>query len=46
MTKKIVFITGAAPRTVEQGATIIVKLATMEHPPTGKFLNDDGEIPW
>ncbi|WP_319423455.1 SDR family oxidoreductase [Pleurocapsa sp. FMAR1] len=38
--------TDAAPRTVEQGATIIVKLAMMEHPPTGKFLDDDGEIPW
>ncbi|AFY85758.1 MULTISPECIES: SDR family oxidoreductase [Chroococcidiopsis] len=38
--------TDNAPRTVEQGASIIVKLATMENPPTGKFLDDDGEILW
>ncbi len=38
--------TDAAYRTVEQGAAIIVKLATMENPPTGKFLDDNGEIPW
>ncbi len=38
--------TEAAPRTVEQGAAIAVKLATMDNPPTGKFLNDRGEIPW
>jgi NAD(P)-dependent dehydrogenase (short-subunit alcohol dehydrogenase family) len=38
--------TDAASRTVEQGAAIIVKLATMENPPTGKFLDDNGEIPW
>jgi len=36
----------AAPRTVEQGAAIAVKLATMDGPPTGKFLDDKGEIPW
>ena len=36
----------AAPRTVEQGASIAVKLATMDSPPTGKFLDDAGEIPW
>src|SRR3954447_3676421 len=36
----------AAPRTVEQGAAIAVKLATMDSPPTGKYLDDDGEIPW
>jgi len=36
----------AAPRTVEQGAAIAVKLATMDSPPTGKFLDDGGEIPW
>jgi NAD(P)-dependent dehydrogenase (short-subunit alcohol dehydrogenase family) len=36
----------AAPRSVEQGAAIAVKLATMESPPTAKYLNDDGEIPW
>jgi NAD(P)-dependent dehydrogenase (short-subunit alcohol dehydrogenase family) len=38
--------TEAAPRTVEQGAAIAVKLATMDDPPTGKFLDDAGEIPW
>ncbi len=38
--------TDAAPRTVEQGAAIAVKLATMDDPPTGKFLDDGGEIPW
>ena len=36
----------AAPRSVEQGAAIAVKLATMDQPPTGKYLDDDGEIPW
>ncbi len=36
----------AAPRTVEQGAAIAVKLATMTDPPTGKFLDDQGEIRW
>jgi NAD(P)-dependent dehydrogenase (short-subunit alcohol dehydrogenase family) len=36
----------AAPRTVEQGAAIAVKLATMDAPPTGKFLNDEGEVRW
>ncbi len=35
-----------ATRTPEQGAAIIVKLATMENPPTGGYLNDDGEINW
>jgi NAD(P)-dependent dehydrogenase (short-subunit alcohol dehydrogenase family) len=38
--------TAAAPRTVEQGAAIAVKLATMAEPPTGKYLDDAGEIPW
>lgn len=36
----------AAPRSVEQGATIITKLATMDSPPSGKYLNEDGEIGW
>jgi NAD(P)-dependent dehydrogenase (short-subunit alcohol dehydrogenase family) len=36
----------AAPRTVEQGAAIAVKLTTMDDPPTGKFLDDRGEILW
>ena len=35
-----------APRTVEQGAAIITKLATVDAPPSGKYLNDDGEIGW
>jgi NAD(P)-dependent dehydrogenase (short-subunit alcohol dehydrogenase family) len=38
--------TDAAPRTVEQGAAIALKLATMDDPPTGKFLDDGGEIRW
>jgi NAD(P)-dependent dehydrogenase (short-subunit alcohol dehydrogenase family) len=37
----------AAPRTVEEGAQIIVKLATLpEDGPNGGFFNDDGAIPW
>ena len=36
----------AAPRTVEQGAAIAVKLATMDDPPTGKFFDDGGEVRW
>ncbi|MGA2500525.1 MAG: SDR family oxidoreductase [Tepidisphaeraceae bacterium] len=36
----------AAPRTVEQGAAIAAKLATMDKPPTGKYLDDAGEIRW
>ena len=36
----------AAPRTVEQGAAIAVKLATMDDPPTGTFVDDAGRIPW
>ena len=36
----------AAPRSVEQGAAIAVKLASMDNPPTGKFLDDAGEIAW
>ena len=35
-----------APRSVEQGAAIAVKLASMESPPTGKYLDDAGEIRW
>ena len=33
-------------RTVEQGASIVVKLATEEKPPTGGFFNEAGVIPW
>ena len=29
-----------------QGAAIIIKLATMDAPPSGKYLNDAGEIGW
>ena len=36
----------AAPRSAEQGAAIAVKLATMDNPPTGKYLDDQGEIRW
>ncbi len=33
-------------RTPEQGAAIIIQLATMENPPTGKYLDEAGEIGW
>jgi NAD(P)-dependent dehydrogenase (short-subunit alcohol dehydrogenase family) len=36
----------AAPRSVEEGAKIITKVSTMATPPNGKFINDEGEIPW
>jgi hypothetical protein len=29
---------------MEQGAAIAVKRATMDAPPSGKYLDDDGEI--
>lgn len=35
-----------APRTPEQGASIIVHLATTDNPPSGKYMNEDGEIGW
>ena len=35
-----------AQRTPDQGAAIILKLATMENPPTGQYMNDEGEIGW
>ncbi len=35
-----------AKRTPDEGAAIIIKLATMENPPSGKYMNDDGEIGW
>ena len=35
-----------AKRTPDQGAAIIIKLATMDNPPSGQFLQDDGEIGW
>jgi NAD(P)-dependent dehydrogenase (short-subunit alcohol dehydrogenase family) len=38
--------TGAAPRTVQQGADTAVWLATLEKIPTGKFWRDRKEIPW
>lgn len=37
----------SGPRTVEQGAKIIVELATLgEKGPTGIFAGDDGFVPW
>jgi NAD(P)-dependent dehydrogenase (short-subunit alcohol dehydrogenase family) len=36
----------AAPRTVEQGAAVIVKLAMTNNLPTGKFFDEDREILW
>ncbi len=36
----------AAQRTPDEGAAIVLKLATMDNPPTGQFLQDDGEIGW
>jgi len=37
----------SGPRTVEQGAAIIVHLATLEADgPTGGFFDDGGSIPW
>lgn len=38
--------TDAAPRTVEQGAAIITKLATQSERPTGSFLDDAGTVQW
>jgi NAD(P)-dependent dehydrogenase (short-subunit alcohol dehydrogenase family) len=35
------------PRSVEQGAEIIVRLATLpQDGPTGGFFNDAGSVPW
>jgi NAD(P)-dependent dehydrogenase (short-subunit alcohol dehydrogenase family) len=36
----------AAPRTAEEGAGIITRLATQSDPPTGRFFDDTGSIPW
>jgi NAD(P)-dependent dehydrogenase (short-subunit alcohol dehydrogenase family) len=36
----------AAPRTVEEGAGIITKLATDATPSTGVFVDDDGGVAW
>ncbi len=33
-------------QTVEEGAAEIVRLALLNAPPTGKFLETDGELPW
>jgi NAD(P)-dependent dehydrogenase (short-subunit alcohol dehydrogenase family) len=34
-------------QTVEQGASIVVKYATLENDgPTGKFFGEDGETAW
>jgi NAD(P)-dependent dehydrogenase (short-subunit alcohol dehydrogenase family) len=35
------------PRTAEQGARIVVELATLpDDGPSGGFFNDDGQLPW
>jgi NAD(P)-dependent dehydrogenase (short-subunit alcohol dehydrogenase family) len=36
----------AAPRTVQEGARIITRLATQPDPPTGGFFDDAGRVPW
>jgi NAD(P)-dependent dehydrogenase (short-subunit alcohol dehydrogenase family) len=37
----------SGPRTVEQGARVVVKLATvLDDGPSGGFFNDDGAVPW
>lgn len=37
----------SGPRTVEQGAAIIVHLATLDNDgPTGGFFDDNGSIAW
>jgi NAD(P)-dependent dehydrogenase (short-subunit alcohol dehydrogenase family) len=37
----------SGPRTVEQGAQIVVKMATIpDDGPSGGFFNDDGAVPW
>ena len=36
----------SGPQTVHEGAAEIVRLALNESPPTGKFLESGGEIPW
>lgn len=35
------------PRTVAQGARVIIELATLpDDGPSGGFFNDDGVVPW
>jgi NAD(P)-dependent dehydrogenase (short-subunit alcohol dehydrogenase family) len=37
----------SGPRSVEQGAAIVVKMATLpDDGPTGTYVNDEGTIPW
>jgi NAD(P)-dependent dehydrogenase (short-subunit alcohol dehydrogenase family) len=37
----------SGPRSVQQGAAIVIKMATLpEDGPTGTYVNDDGTIPW
>ena len=36
----------SGPQTVAEGAAEIVRVALLESPVTGKFLETDGEIPW
>ncbi|MBB5059357.1 NAD(P)-dependent dehydrogenase (short-subunit alcohol dehydrogenase family) [Granulicella aggregans] len=36
----------SGPQTVEEGAAEIVRLALLDAPPTGKFLETSGELAW
>jgi hypothetical protein len=37
----------SGPRPSEQGARIVVELATLpDDGPSGGFFNDDGQLPW
>ena len=36
----------SGPQTVEEGASEIVRLALLDTPPTGKFLETSGDLPW
>ena len=36
----------SGPQTVKEGASEIVRLALLDTPPTGKFLETGGELPW
>ena len=36
----------SGPQTVEEGAAEIVRLALLDAPPTGKFLETNGELAW
>jgi NAD(P)-dependent dehydrogenase (short-subunit alcohol dehydrogenase family) len=36
----------AAPRSAAEGVSIILQLATMPNPPSGKYLDESGPVPW